>query len=96
MIENADHCVELSKQIGYPVMVKASGGLGLHDSWRRGCFSRNALHLMFNEVNYSFAAGGGGKGMRIAWNDDEAAMAFRLCSEEVQSYSLHFHKAGII
>ena len=24
--------------------------------------------------------------MRIAWNDDEAAMAFRLCSEEVRSH----------
>lgn len=23
--------------------------------------------------------------MRIAWNDDEAAMAFRLCSEEAKS-----------
>jgi len=54
VIENVDHCVELSREIGYPVMVKAS-------------------------------AGGGGKGMRIAWNDDEAAMAFRLCSEEAAS-----------
>ncbi|XP_023347250.1 propionyl-CoA carboxylase alpha chain, mitochondrial [Eurytemora carolleeae] len=54
VIEDADHCVALSKDIGYPVMVKAS-------------------------------AGGGGKGMRIAWNDDEAALAFRLCSEEARS-----------
>jgi len=54
VIENVDHCVQLSKEIGYPVMVKAS-------------------------------AGGGGKGMRIAWNDDEAALAFRLCSEEAAS-----------
>ena len=54
VIENADHCVELSREIGYPVMVKAS-------------------------------AGGGGKGMRIAWNDEEAALAFRLCSEEAAS-----------
>ena len=23
--------------------------------------------------------------MRIAWNDDEAALAFRLCSEEARS-----------
>eukprot|EP00088_Acartia_fossae_P029981 TRINITY_DN3091_c0_g1_i11.p1 TRINITY_DN3091_c0_g1~~TRINITY_DN3091_c0_g1_i11.p1 ORF type:complete len:720 (-),score=177.06 TRINITY_DN3091_c0_g1_i11:707-2866(-) len=54
VVENADHCVELSREIGYPVMVKAS-------------------------------AGGGGKGMRIAWNDEEAALAFRLCSEEAKS-----------
>jgi len=54
VIQNVDHCVQLSKEIGYPVMVKAS-------------------------------AGGGGKGMRIAWNDDEAALAFRLCSEEAAS-----------
>ena len=54
VIEDADHCVALSREIGYPVMVKAS-------------------------------AGGGGKGMRIAWNDDEAALAFRLCSEEAAS-----------
>ena len=54
VIEDVDHCVQLSREIGYPVMVKAS-------------------------------AGGGGKGMRIAWNDDEAALAFRLCSEEAAS-----------
>ena len=28
------------------------------------------------------SAGGGGKGMRVAWNDAEAREAFRLCSEE--------------
>ena len=54
VIQDVDHCVQLSREIGYPVMVKAS-------------------------------AGGGGKGMRIAWNDDEAALAFRLCSEEAAS-----------
>ena len=40
-IEDVDHCVSVSREIGYPVMIKAS-------------------------------AGGGGKGMRIARNDDEA------------------------
>ena len=50
-IKDADHCVELSKEIGYPVMIKAS-------------------------------AGGGGKGMRIALNDQDAREAFVLCSEE--------------
>jgi len=55
VITDTDHCVELSNQIGYPVMVKAS-------------------------------AGGGGKGMRIAWNDDEARQAFRLCSAEAKNF----------
>jgi len=54
VVKDVDHCVELSRQIDYPVMVKAS-------------------------------AGGGGKGMRIAWNDDEASQAFRLCTEEAAS-----------
>jgi len=51
VVENADHCIELAKEIGYPVMVKAS-------------------------------AGGGGKGMRVAYNEAEAREAFQLCSEE--------------
>jgi propionyl-CoA carboxylase alpha chain len=51
VVENVEHCVELARDIGYPVMVKAS-------------------------------AGGGGKGMRVASNDDEAKEAFILCSEE--------------
>jgi propionyl-CoA carboxylase alpha chain len=51
VVENEEHCVHLSNEIGYPVMIKAS-------------------------------AGGGGKGMRVAWNDAEAREAFRLCSEE--------------
>ena len=31
------------------------------------------------------SAGGGGKGMRIAWNDEEARTAFRLSSQEAAS-----------
>lgn len=45
VIENAEHAVELAREIGYPVMIKAS-------------------------------AGGGGKGMRIAWNDAETREGF--------------------
>ena len=40
-VKDEAHCLEISNEIGYPVMIKAS-------------------------------AGGGGKGMRIAWNDEEA------------------------
>ena len=55
VVEDAEHCVKLSNEIGYPVMIKAS-------------------------------AGGGGKGMRIAWNDSEAKEAFKLCSEEGKAF----------
>ncbi len=46
LIADADEAVTIARQIGYPVMLKAS-------------------------------AGGGGKGMRIAWNDAEARGGFR-------------------
>ncbi len=39
-IENEEHAVQLAREVGYPVMLKAS-------------------------------AGGGGKGMRVAYNDEE-------------------------
>jgi len=51
VIRDIDHCLEISNQIGYPVMIKAS-------------------------------AGGGGKGMRIAWNDDEAREGYHLSKSE--------------
>jgi len=54
LIDNAEHCAKISKEIGYPVMIKAS-------------------------------AGGGGKGMRIAWNDDEAKEGFDRSKSEAQS-----------
>ncbi|TDT75022.1 biotin carboxyl carrier protein /biotin carboxylase [Litoreibacter halocynthiae] len=51
LIEDAEEAVKISKEIGYPVMIKAS-------------------------------AGGGGKGMRIAWNDDEAREGFQSSKNE--------------
>lgn len=51
LIEDADEAVEISNEVGYPVMIKAS-------------------------------AGGGGKGMRIAWNDDEAREGFQSSQNE--------------
>ncbi|GMH87269.1 hypothetical protein TrST_g6478 [Triparma strigata] len=54
VIKDAEECVTISKDVGYPVMIKAS-------------------------------AGGGGKGMRIAWNDDEAREGFRLSTDEAKA-----------
>ncbi|KAI8809130.1 carbamoyl-phosphate synthase L chain, ATP binding domain-containing protein [Cladochytrium replicatum] len=51
---DADHAVKIARDIGYPVMVKAS-------------------------------AGGGGKGMRIAYTDAEVKDAFRLSAAEAKS-----------
>ena len=54
LIDDAEHAVKIAKEIGYPVMIKAS-------------------------------AGGGGKGMRIAWNDAEAREGFALSRSEAKS-----------
>ncbi len=51
LIDDADHAVKIAREIGYPVMIKAS-------------------------------AGGGGKGMRIAWNDAEAVEGFGSSKNE--------------
>ena len=54
LIADADEAVRISRQIGYPVMIKAS-------------------------------AGGGGKGMRIAFNDEEAREGFQSSRNEAAS-----------
>ncbi|WP_068082456.1 acetyl-CoA carboxylase biotin carboxylase subunit [Polycladidibacter stylochi] len=54
LIESPEEAVKISKDIGYPVMIKAS-------------------------------AGGGGKGMRIAWNDSEASEGFTRARSEAAS-----------
>ncbi|MEM8555620.1 MAG: acetyl/propionyl/methylcrotonyl-CoA carboxylase subunit alpha [Pseudomonadota bacterium] len=51
LIEDAEEAVRIARQIGYPVMIKAS-------------------------------AGGGGKGMRIAWTDEEAREGFQSSKNE--------------
>ncbi|MFH5773511.1 acetyl-CoA carboxylase biotin carboxylase subunit [Paracoccus sp. NGMCC 1.201697] len=51
LIADAEEAVKISKEIGYPVMIKAS-------------------------------AGGGGKGMRIAWTDQEAREGFESSKNE--------------
>jgi propionyl-CoA carboxylase alpha chain len=54
LISDAEDAVKISRQVGYPVMIKAS-------------------------------AGGGGKGMRIAWTDDEAREGFALSKSEAKN-----------
>jgi propionyl-CoA carboxylase alpha subunit len=54
VIKDADEAVKIAREIGYPVMLKAS-------------------------------AGGGGKGMRLAWNDEEAREGFISATNEAKS-----------
>lgn len=53
-VQTEDEVVKISNEIGYPVMVKASGG-------------------------------GGGKGMRVAYNDAEARSGYQLSKAEAMS-----------
>ncbi|CAA7615994.1 acetyl-CoA carboxylase biotin carboxylase subunit [Magnetospirillum sp. SS-4] len=54
VIKDADEAVKIAREIGYPVMLKAS-------------------------------AGGGGKGMRLAWNDAEAHEGFTSATNEART-----------
>lgn len=54
VIANEDEAVKIAREIGYPVMIKAS-------------------------------AGGGGKGMRVAYSDDQARDGFRSATNEARS-----------
>lgn len=53
-VNGDEQIIKISREIGYPVMIKAS-------------------------------AGGGGKGMRIAYNDKEALEGFKLSKNEAAS-----------
>ena len=54
IVADDNEAVRIAREIGFPVMIKAS-------------------------------AGGGGKGMRIAWNDAEVRLGFRLSKDEAKS-----------
>jgi propionyl-CoA carboxylase alpha chain len=54
VVKDADHAVEISNGIGYPVMLKAS-------------------------------AGGGGKGMRVAWSEEECREGFERATNEARA-----------
>ena len=53
-IDSAEHAVTIARDVGYPVMIKAS-------------------------------AGGGGKGLRVAYNDKEAFEGFSSCRNEARN-----------
>lgn len=53
-IRDENHALELAREIGYPIMIKAS-------------------------------AGGGGKGIRIAFNDDEFLMGYKTAKAEAKA-----------
>ena len=53
-LSDADEALKISREVGFPVMLKAS-------------------------------AGGGGKGMRIAWSEDEVADGFNLAASEART-----------
>jgi propionyl-CoA carboxylase alpha chain len=54
VIADADEAVRIARDVGYPVMIKAS-------------------------------AGGGGKGLRVAWTDKEAREGFEACRAEAKA-----------
>jgi propionyl-CoA carboxylase alpha chain len=54
VIDGPDHAMQIAREIGYPVMLKAS-------------------------------AGGGGKGMRVVWNDEECREGFTRAANEARS-----------
>jgi propionyl-CoA carboxylase alpha chain len=54
VLENAEQALKIAREIGYPVMIKAS-------------------------------AGGGGKGLRVAWNDAECRDGFQSCRNEARN-----------
>lgn len=54
VVPDPEAAVKIAREIGYPVMIKAS-------------------------------AGGGGKGMRIAWNDEETRENFKIAANESKS-----------
>eukprot|EP00039_Didymoeca_costata_P026196 m.15220 g.15220 ORF g.15220 m.15220 type:complete len:682 (-) comp5329_c0_seq1:182-2227(-) len=53
-VNTVEHALEIAREVGYPIIMKAS-------------------------------AGGGGKGMRIAWEESELAEGFQLAREEAMS-----------
>jgi propionyl-CoA carboxylase alpha subunit len=54
VIQDAEQAVNIARDIGYPVMIKAS-------------------------------AGGGGKGLRVAWDDEQAREGFQSCRNEAKA-----------
>jgi len=58
-ITDNKHLVQVANEIGYPIMIKVCGA-------RSSCLYRHP-HQMIASSTVQASAGGGGKGMRIAW-----------------------------
>lgn len=71
-VKDEEECVRVSNDIG------TSGCLFSRSTI--GCFSHLGYPVMIKA-----SAGGGGKGMRVAWNDKEARENFRLSKGEAAS-----------
>ncbi|XP_071450539.1 propionyl-CoA carboxylase alpha chain, mitochondrial-like isoform X2 [Hetaerina americana] len=59
IIQDADHCVEVSRQVGYPVMIKASaggGGKGMRIA-QNDCDAREGYRISTEEATTSFGDG---------------------------------------
>ena len=48
-------------------------------------FTISLYHIPGYPVMLKASAGGGGKGMRIAWNDEETRQGFQLATEEAKT-----------
>ena len=87
-VANEEEAVQIAKHIGYPVMIKVC-----EMNFTASCF----LHYFFASfffphvlaltdwVSRQASAGGGGKGMRIAWNDAQVREGFRLSRQEART-----------
>lgn len=81
-VPDADTAVQLARDVvGYPVMLKGQGNL-VHP-----CIPTHIHTSYIAKLNkYCVAsAGGGGKGMRVAYTDDEVREGFLLSKSEAMS-----------
>lgn len=71
---------QIAKDAGVNIIPGFIGEVDEHDQILKIC------HEIGYPVMLKASAGGGGKGMRIAWNDEQAIEGFRLSKEEAKSF----------